>query len=49
MSISDRWADIDLFLILGRTKAEAFEIGQRMAEEVTNLNPKPIKLKFEKV
>ncbi len=35
--------------VSGRTKAEAFEIGQKMAEEVTNFNPKPVKLKFEKV
>ena len=33
---------------IGRTRAEAFEIGEKMAEEVTKLNPKPVKLKFEK-
>ena len=33
----------------GRTKEEAFRIGEEMADEVTKLNPKPVKLKFEKV
>ena len=33
----------------GRTKEEAFKIGEQMADEVTKLFPKPVKLKFEKV
>lgn len=33
----------------GKTKAEAFRIGQDIADKVTLMNPKPIKLKFEKV
>ena len=53
----DRWGaevvygDTDsLFVYLkGRTKDEAFEIGQEIAKTITNLNPRPIKLKFEKV
>lgn len=33
----------------GRTKDEAFRIGNEIAQAVTDMNPKPIKLKFEKV
>ncbi|KAF8308894.1 hypothetical protein DL93DRAFT_2100396 [Clavulina sp. PMI_390] len=33
----------------GKTKDEAFRIGQEIAEKVTLMNPNPIKLKFEKV
>ena len=33
----------------GRTKDEAFKIGQDIADAVTADNPKPVKLKFEKV
>ena len=33
----------------GRTKDEAFTIGQEIADAVTADNPKPVKLKFEKV
>ncbi|GBM90804.1 DNA polymerase zeta catalytic subunit [Araneus ventricosus] len=45
------YGDTDsLFVHLpGRTKAEAFKIGQEMADAVTKTNPKPVKLKFEKV
>lgn len=45
------YGDTDsLFISLpGKTKAEAFDIGEEIAEVVTQLNPKPIKLKFEKV
>ena len=45
------YGDTDsVFVVLpGRTKAEAFEIGQQMAKAVTMNNPKPVKLKFEKV
>ncbi|XP_076372348.1 DNA polymerase zeta catalytic subunit isoform X2 [Tachypleus tridentatus] len=33
----------------GKSKIEAFKIGEEIAEAVTSLNPKPVKLKFEKV
>jgi DNA polymerase zeta len=54
---TERWGaevvygDTDsLFIHLkGRTKAEAFDIGEEIANAVTAQNPKPIKLKFEKV
>lgn len=53
----DRWGarvvygDTDsLFIYLpGKTKEEAFRIGNDIADQVTALNPPPIKLKFEKV
>ena len=53
----ERWgADVvygdtdSLFVYLkGRTKDEAFKIGQEIAKTVTDMNPRPIKLKFEKV
>ncbi|TRM66323.1 hypothetical protein BD626DRAFT_613855 [Schizophyllum amplum] len=35
--------------LLGKTKEQAFRIGYEMADTITALNPKPIKLKFEKV
>lgn len=39
-----------MFILLkGRTKDEAFQIGQEIADVVSAANPKPIKLKFEKV
>ena len=39
-----------MFVLLeGRTKDEAFVIGQQIADGVTNDNPKPVKLKLEKV
>ncbi|QDS67899.1 hypothetical protein FKW77_008243 [Venturia effusa] len=45
------YGDTDsLFIHLkGRTRAQAFEIGKEISEAVTNVNPRPIKLKFEKV
>ncbi|CAD6888345.1 unnamed protein product [Tilletia caries] len=45
------YGDTDsLFIYLpGRSKAEAFRIGQEIADKITSLNPRPIKLKFEKV
>jgi len=45
------YGDTDsLFVYLkGRTKDDAFRIGNEIAATVTNLNPRPIKLKFEKV
>lgn len=33
----------------GRSRAEAFDIGEEIARAVTNSNPRPVKLKFEKV
>ncbi|KAF2007195.1 DNA polymeras-like protein zeta catalytic subunit [Amniculicola lignicola CBS 123094] len=53
----DRWGaevvygDTDsLFVYLkGRTRDQAFAIGEEIAEAVTKANPRPIKLKFEKV
>ncbi|EMC98032.1 hypothetical protein BAUCODRAFT_120942 [Baudoinia panamericana UAMH 10762] len=45
------YGDTDsLFVSLrGRSKAEAFEIGNQIAKAVTDMNPRPVKLKFEKV
>ncbi|KAF2460555.1 hypothetical protein BDY21DRAFT_280750 [Lineolata rhizophorae] len=45
------YGDTDsLFVYLkGKTKDEAFNIGQEIANAVTKANPKPVKLKFEKV
>ncbi|KAJ8314548.1 hypothetical protein KUTeg_006698 [Tegillarca granosa] len=45
------YGDTDsLFILLkGRSKDEAFKIGYEICDAVTNMNPKPIKLKFEKV
>ena len=45
------YGDTDsLFVYLkGRTKDEAFDIGQEIAKTITNMNPRPVKLKFEKV
>ena len=39
-----------MFLLMkGKSKDEAFKIGQDIADTVTKMFPKPIKLKFEKV
>ncbi|KAF2643343.1 hypothetical protein P280DRAFT_539338 [Massarina eburnea CBS 473.64] len=45
------YGDTDsLFIYLkGRTRDQAFTIGEEIAEAVTKANPRPIKLKFEKV
>lgn len=45
------YGDTDsLFIYLkGRSRDEAFTIGQEIAQAITKKNPKPIKLKFEKV
>lgn len=45
------YGDTDsLFVHLpGRTKDQAFVIGSEIAEQVTQMYPKPVKLKFEKV
>ncbi|KAL1858343.1 DNA polymerase zeta [Diaporthe australafricana] len=45
------YGDTDsLFIYLkGRTRAQAFDIGDEIAKAITDMNPRPIKLKFEKV
>ncbi|OQE23950.1 hypothetical protein PENFLA_c010G01476 [Penicillium flavigenum] len=45
------YGDTDsLFVYLkGRTRDQAFDIGEEIAQAVTDLNPRPVKLKFEKV
>ena len=45
------YGDTDsLFVALpGRSKDAAFKIGNEIADAVTAINPKPVKLKFEKV
>ncbi|RKF75527.1 DNA polymerase zeta catalytic subunit [Golovinomyces cichoracearum] len=45
------YGDTDsLFVYLkGRTKDQAFDIGAEIAKTITDINPRPIKLKFEKV
>uniref|UniRef100_A0A2K5QDS9 DNA-directed DNA polymerase n=1 Tax=Cebus imitator TaxID=2715852 RepID=A0A2K5QDS9_CEBIM len=41
---------LSMFVLLkGATKEQSFKIGQEIAEAVTATNPKPVKLKFEKV
>ncbi|KXJ94114.1 hypothetical protein Micbo1qcDRAFT_187887 [Microdochium bolleyi] len=53
----DKWkaevvyGDTDsLFIYLpGRTKDQAFDIGNDIAKTITDMNPRPVKLKFEKV
>ncbi|KAI0877980.1 DNA polymerase family B [Hypoxylon argillaceum] len=53
----DKWkaevvyGDTDsLFIYLpGRTRHQAFDIGNEIAKTITDMNPRPIKLKFEKV
>jgi DNA polymerase zeta len=45
------YGDTDsLFVYLkGRTRDQAFDIGEEIAETITKMNPRPVKLKFEKV
>lgn len=45
------YGDTDsLFVYLpGKTREEAFDIGNEIADTITQMNPRPIKLKFEKV
>ncbi|XP_055088091.1 DNA polymerase zeta catalytic subunit isoform X2 [Periophthalmus magnuspinnatus] len=45
------YGDTDSMFVLlkGVTKEQAFKIGNEIAEAVTATNPKPVKLKFEKV
>ena len=39
-----------MFVMLrGASKEDAFKIGEEIAEKVTTIMPKPLKLKFEKV
>lgn len=45
------YGDTDsLFISLkGRTREQAFDIGNEISKAITDMNPRPIKLKFEKV
>lgn len=45
------YGDTDsLFVHLkGKTRDQAFDIGNEITRDVTNMNPRPVKLKFEKV
>lgn len=45
------YGDTDSVFVLlpGRSREEAFKIGDEIAQEVTQANPQPVKLKFEKV
>ncbi|POS79610.1 DNA polymerase zeta subunit [Diaporthe helianthi] len=45
------YGDTDsLFIYLkGRTRSQAFDLGEEIAKAITDMNPRPIKLKFEKV
>lgn len=45
------YADTDSTFVLfpGSTKERAFAVGRAIAEHITNINPRPVKLKFEKV
>lgn len=45
------YGDTDSVFVLlpGRSRQEAFEIGDQIANAVTEINPQPVKLKFEKV
>ncbi|KAH8196333.1 hypothetical protein TruAng_009511 [Truncatella angustata] len=45
------YGDTDsLFIYLpGRTKDQAFDVGNEIAKTITDISPRPIKLKFEKV
>ena len=45
------YGDTDsLFIsVINKSKEEAIEIGKKLADDITKLNPEPIKLQFEKV
>ena len=45
------YGDTDsLFVYLpGKTREQAFDIGDDIAKTITQMNPRPIRLKFEKV
>ena len=57
MNTRDEWGgrvvygDTDSLFVLvkGASKEEAFKIGKEIVDAVTAENPKPVKLKFEKV
>ncbi|KAI0308195.1 hypothetical protein B0F90DRAFT_1807452 [Multifurca ochricompacta] len=48
-TFSGRMPQFLVHILSGKTKEQAFRIGHDIADEVTKLNPVPIKLKFEKV
>lgn len=45
------YGDTDSMFVLvpGRNRAEAFRIGEEIAQAITEMNPQPVKLKLEKV
>ncbi|VDK66769.1 unnamed protein product, partial [Onchocerca ochengi] len=45
------YGDTDSMFVVcpGATRAEAFDIGKRIADDVTRINPNPVKLKLEKI
>ena len=45
------YGDTDSLFVMvpGKSKQEAFEIGKKIADAITNDNPDPVKLKLEKV
>lgn len=45
------YGDTDSLFVLvpGRSRSDAFQIGEQIAEAVTNDNPYPVKLKLEKI
>lgn len=45
------YGDTDSMFVLfpNRTREKAFELAQDIADEVTQMNPKPVKLKLEKI
>ena len=57
MNSTEKWGarvvygDTDSMFVLlkGASKEQAFKIGKEIVDQVTAMNPKPVKLKFEKV
>ncbi|VBB26657.1 unnamed protein product [Acanthocheilonema viteae] len=45
------YGDTDSMFVVcpGATRAEAFDIGRKIADDVTRVNPNPVKLKLEKI
>lgn len=45
------YGDTDSLFVLvpGKTRQQAFEVGKKIADAVTQANPDPVKLKLEKV
>lgn len=45
------YGDTDSMFVLfrGKTRMEAFTAARAIADDVTQMNPKPVKLKFEKI